>query len=88
MTLRINIPDKQTDMAGGVCTTGCNDDFGADIALAADWQQFTIDFATATQLGWSGTMLPAIDPTGLFAIHFQAGPGTFDFWIDDVAFVQ
>src|SRR5262245_43243438 len=60
LKLRVNVPDAQTDPAGGSCTSGCNDDFGADVTLGADWQQFTIDFATATQIGWSGVALPAI----------------------------
>jgi hypothetical protein len=88
MKLRVNMPDGDTDPAGGKCTTGCSDDFGGDLSLTADWQPFTIEFAAATQVGWSGVTLPAIDPSSLYAVHFQAGPGSFDFWIDDVAFLQ
>lgn len=89
-SVRLNIGDKNTTPEGGVCDpAACSDDFGKDIVLTADWQKFDIKFAEMTQVGWSMVLLPEIQKSALFAVHFQTGVDkTFDIWVDDIAFFE
>jgi hypothetical protein len=34
--MRIKVPDRNTDLVGGVCTQ-CNNDFGNDLTLTTTW---------------------------------------------------
>jgi hypothetical protein len=88
--VRFNIGDKNTAPAGGVCGTGkCDDDFGADLTLTETWQKFEIKFADMKQVGWSMAMLPAIEKSALYSVHFQSGAKlTFDIWVDDIGFFE
>lgn len=88
--IRVNIGDKNTTPEANICAVGkCSDDFGKDITLTEQWQQFTIPFADMKQVGWSTVILPAIDKASLYTVHFQTGAkATFDTWIDDIAFTQ
>jgi hypothetical protein len=88
--LRVNISDKDTDPAGGVCMPAekCNDHFGTDIHLTTDWAMYTVTFADIAQLGW-GQSVAAFDPAHLYAVQFQVGKSTmFDVWLDNVAFLE
>ncbi|HLZ07397.1 MAG TPA: hypothetical protein VKT80_02335, partial [Chloroflexota bacterium] len=88
-SLRVNVSDKDTDPAGGTCAPAdkCNDHFGKDIALTANWAAYTMTFHELLQLGW-GQSFAALDAAHLYAIQFQVGKGTtFDVWLDDVAFL-
>jgi hypothetical protein len=88
----VNFGDKNTTPEGGVCDAAggkCSDDFGAGITLTEDWQQFTLKFADQAQVGWSMVVLPKLDTSALYAMHFQTGAmSKFDIWIDDLAFVE
>jgi hypothetical protein len=88
--VRFNIGDKNTTPEAGVCAAGkCSDDFGKDLTLTGTWTKFDITFAEMKQVGWSTVILPAIEASGLYYVHFQAGAkATFDIWIDDIAFTQ
>lgn len=89
VSVRVNLSSKDTDPAGGVCTPAakCNDDFGKSITLTNDWKQYTIMFSDLTQQGF-GTAVKSFDPSKVYAVHFQvAKSATFDFWIDDIAFI-
>jgi hypothetical protein len=88
--LRVNVSDKNTDPAGGVCMPAekCNDHFGKDIHLTEAWAFYTMNFGDLLQLGW-GQASPALDPAHLYAVQFQVAKGvTFDVWLDDVAFLS
>jgi hypothetical protein len=88
--LRVNVSDKNTDPAGGVCAPAekCNDHFGKDIRLTEQWAAYTLSFADLLQLGW-GQPSAALDVAHLYAVQFQVAKGvTFDVWLDDVAFLS
>ena len=87
VTARFNVFDGNTDQDGGVCST-CFDHFGADVQLTTSWQQFTFAWDELEQDGWGNPQSGAIDPSQLYGLAFQFGPGvSFDLWIDDVAFL-
>src|SRR6478752_7588375 len=68
---------------GGSCTSNCWNVYGANTpTLTSNWTQITIMFA-GMQREQGGTS-PAFNPSELMSISFK-GPGTFDFWIDEVA---
>jgi hypothetical protein len=88
--IRVNLGDKNTTPEGGVCEAAkCSDDFGKDITVGSDWKQYNIKFAEMGQVGWSMVLLPAIEKSAIYSVHFQTVKGaTFDIWIDDVAFTE
>jgi endoglucanase len=88
-SVRVKIPDRNTDPTGGVCTQ-CSNDFGVDLALTTTWTKYTILFTNMTQqAGWGAPRPTKIDPTGVVAVQFQVGApnATYDIWIDDVTFI-
>ena len=85
--VRLKVPDTQTDPEGKKCTE-CFNDFGLDIVLTDDWQEYTIPFTSLKQLkGW-GSRFDGIEPKALYGLQWQVNtPGaTFDVWVDDIAF--
>lgn len=88
--IRVTLPDVNTDPAGAVCTTGCFDHFGTDIALTEDWAEYTLPFADLAQGGFGDPAPAAIDATKVYGVQFQLVPATgdFDYWIDDIAFTK
>ena len=87
LPLRVNVSTSSTDPVGGICSGAkCNDHFGSSITLSTAWTAYTLTFKDIKQQGW-GT--PAtFDATKLVGLQFQVDKGTtFDFWVDDVAFV-
>jgi len=71
---------------GGSCTANCWNVYGASTSnLTSSWQQYTIAFS-ALQREQGGTD-PPFNPSELMGVAFKAG-GTFDFWIDEVAFTR
>jgi len=85
-SVRVVIPDRDTDPDGMVCMGGgCNDHFGANITLTPQWTSYTILFATMTQEGW-GTQVGQFDAVNAYGIEFEFPlQATFDCWIDDIA---
>lgn len=89
--VRFNVPDKATDMVGGVCSgTGamqCSDDHGHSLTLTSTWQQFSFPWAQLTQQGYGYTEA-SLDTAHLVGMKFQVGnpTGSFDVWIADIAF--
>lgn len=81
-----------TDSAGGgSCTESCFDTHGKSITLGADWALFTIPFDDLVQEGWGAEA--AFSPAELLGLAFKVSgsadaPADFDFWIDDVRFVD
>jgi hypothetical protein len=71
---------------GGSCTSNCWNVYGANTpTLTSTWTQITIPWA-GMQREQGGTS-PAFNASELMSISFK-GPGTFDFWIDEVAFTR
>jgi len=91
--VRFNVPDKDTDPSGGVCSgTGanqCTDDHGHTLTLTTSWQQFSFTWAELTQQGY-GYVEASIDTAALVSMKFQVNSptGTFDVWVTDIAFTQ
>ena len=99
--LRIEVGEMHTEQAyigpegGPICTPDTTDDnselgcdkFGATAQLRPDWQQFLIPFAEMRQGGW-GMRAERFDLTALLSFSFFYAQGTWDFWIDDLAFYR
>ena len=85
--IRFNVGDSQTTPEAGNCGMTCSDDFGSNLTLTGDWQQFTIRLFEMKAVNWSKQNLTAINKAGLYTVHFQASQNTtFDIWIDDISF--
>jgi endoglucanase len=84
-SVRVKVPDVNTDKDGKVCTE-CYNDFGADLNLTTAWKRYVVPFASMSQLaGWGAPHTPAIEASKLYGVQWQvASPGaTYDIWIDD-----
>ncbi len=87
-SVRVKVPDSNTDPDGKVCTE-CYNDFGTDLELTSEWQKYTIPFSKLRQMpGWGKPVLGEIKPQEIYGIQFQVNaPGmSYDIWVDDVAF--
>jgi endoglucanase len=84
-SVRVKVPDVNTDKDGKVCTE-CYNDFGADLNLTRTWKRYVLPFASMSQLaGWGAPHTPVIEARKLYGIQWQvASPGAaYDVWIDD-----
>lgn len=87
-SMRLKVPDANTDPEGGVCSE-CFNDFGADIELQEEWTQYVFSFEQLSQMsGWGQPRPGSIDPSQVFGLQFQvSSPGSsFDVWVDDISF--
>jgi expansin (peptidoglycan-binding protein) len=92
-TVRVELPiPSTTDSAGGgTCVDGCFDTHGKSITVQSEWTEHTISFTQLEQEGW-GTAT-SFDASKLLGLAFKVpgsadAPAEFDFWIDDVRFVD
>ena len=86
--VRLKVPDVNTEPDGKVCTE-CFNDFGVDLTLTNEWQQFTVPFSAMKQLkGWGSPRPSGIDPKTLYGIQFQVNDkgSKFDIWVDEIQF--
>lgn len=87
-TVRLKVPDVDTDPAGKKCTE-CFNDFGADLALTDQWKKYTVPFATMKQMeGWGSPNPATIDKSAIYGLQWQvtAQGAAFDVSVDDVQF--
>jgi len=86
--VRFEIPDGYTSPGGGWCSD-CYNDFGVEIGLTAEWEQYTVRFDWLMQKPNWGDRKPQISADKLVAMEweFSSQDRDFDIWIDDVAFV-
>ncbi len=86
-TVRIKMPDTNTDPEGENCSK-CFDDFGTDITVTESWRKFVVPFSNLRQQGW-GDKKRTVDKGQSFGLQWQAQvPGaSYDIWIDDIRFV-
>jgi hypothetical protein len=91
--LAVALPDRHSTPQAGVCDQGgpgpnipCFDHPLTNVAITQDWAEYTVRFDA---LDRAPTSLPPFDATAVYSVHFgtPAG-GTFDVWIDDVAFTR
>ena len=86
--VRLKVPDTNTDPDGKVCSE-CFNDFGADLVLTEEWQQFVIPFERMKQMkNWGSPHPDAIDAKTLYGIQWQVNEKgqKFDIWIDEISF--
>lgn len=87
-TVRLKVPDVNTDPDGRVCKE-CFNDFGADLTLTDSWKKYTIPFAAMKQMkDWGDPNPPAINKSKLYGMQLQVvqDGADYDIWIDDVRF--
>jgi hypothetical protein len=92
-SFRVNIADSTSDPAGGVCsgvtgcvTNCCYDHYGVDMTLSTDWKLYRIRFDQLYRVNLNGPGTP-FDPTKVFHIDLRTFLGTFDVYVDDIAFI-
>lgn len=86
--VRLKVPDTNTDPDGKVCTA-CFNDFGIDLVLTEQWQQFTVPFSSMKQIkGWGSPHTSGIVPKAIYGMQFQVNEknAKFDIWVDEVQF--
>ncbi len=77
----------QTAQGNANCyNVGC-DTFGAYSAVIEDWRLFVLPFSEMRQGGW-GKMRPFLDLSQLLSIQISYPVGTWDLWVDDIAFYR
>jgi hypothetical protein len=100
-TLRVEVGEMHTEGTytgndgGPICMPDTNDDnselgcdkFGATAQMRGQWQQFLIPFAEMRQAGW-GRRAEQFDLSRLLSFSLSYAQGTWDFWIDDLAFYR
>jgi endoglucanase len=86
-TVRVKMPDVNTDPDGQTCGN-CYNDFGVDIKLTEEWQKYTIPFKKLKQeAGWGSPRPGGLAVDKVFALQFQVKqPGAYDVWVDNMAF--
>ena len=86
-SVRVKIPDVNTDPDGGLCGN-CYNDFGMNLKLTEEWQQFIIPFSRMKQEpGWGSPRPPGLATDRMFALQFQVkDPGPYDIWVDNMEF--
>ncbi len=87
-TVRLKVPDVNTDPDGKVCKE-CFNDFGADLTLTEQWKKYTFSFASLKQMKDWGDPTPAsINKSKLYGMQWQVNDSgaAYDIWIDDVQF--
>ena len=85
-TLRVTIGTQGTTPVadGGQCSGDNCSDFGAAVALTADWTEVSLAFSDLTQPDWASPV--PWTPSETVRLTYWAPQGDFDFWIDDVQF--
>jgi len=89
--VRLKVADVNTHPDGNVCKDGCYNDFGKDLSLSHDWQEYKVTFAEMKQQdGWGDPRPPSITPGKLVQIawHLNTPGADFDVWLDDIRFVD
>lgn len=89
LSVRLKVPDANTDAAGKLCTE-CFNDFGAEIVLSPVWTRYEVSWDVLTQLpGWGAPRPDKVDRSKVYGIQLQvASAGAeFDVWMDDLQFM-
>ena len=87
-SIRVKLPDVNTDQDGRVCTE-CFNDFGTDLELTTTWTKYTVIFAGAQQMpGWGAPRPAGVEAAKMYGVQWQVNtPGAeYDIWIDDIQF--
>lgn len=93
--IRVRASDGRVDEKGCVCSpytdqndssNGC-DKWGTTVNLDSTFRAYFFPFSAMQQGGW-GLKSDRLDTRDLFSIGIEWGRGTWDLWIDDVAFYR
>lgn len=87
-SVRVKVPDLNTDPSGGLCTE-CYNDFGVDFQVTTEWTRFVVGFADLSQeTGW-GSPRPETLSSQIYGMQWQVATSGahYDLWIDDVTFL-
>jgi hypothetical protein len=93
--LKVRAADVTTDDKGCICdpytnqndtSTGC-DKWGAYVNVDTTFRPFFVPFKEMQQGGW-GLKSKALDKKNLFSLGIEWGRGTWDVWIDDIAYYR
>jgi hypothetical protein len=93
LEIMVALPDRISTPQGGVCDQGgqgqtieCYDHPFTHVAITGEWEEYTVAFDA---LDRGPASLPPFDASAVFSVQFGTPPGgTFDIWIDDVAFTR
>ena len=81
--VRVNILTPATTQGGG-CTI-CDDPFGVDIPLTAQWAQVEVPFSSLKQVGYGRPSLATPDLPHALGMQFVFVTNvSFDLWVDDI----
>lgn len=83
---RFSIPDVNTDPAGDVCNW-CFDNFGLELELTGEWQEYCLRFDEMRQMPrWGSPRPPSLSPDQAYSMVWSMRtPGQrYDLWVDDV----
>jgi endoglucanase len=85
-TVRLKVPDAQTDPDGKICKQ-CFNDHGMTFEFTDVWTQYTVPFKAMKQEDW-GPKDAGIDATKIYGVQFQVNVknAEFDIWVDDIQF--
>ncbi|HVZ79316.1 MAG TPA: hypothetical protein VHE12_00795 [bacterium] len=87
----VTLPPDQ----GGTCSSGCYDNFGADLSVSPDWTKKAYAFTDLKREGWGAPVTPPdmsdhlkefINLTWAHSANNAAGTYAIDYWVDEVEF--
>ena len=88
LVVAAQIPGVVPTTSGGTCLDNCYDSHKTTIAVGADFAEYTLYWNQFVQAGWGR---PAVfQGSAVTLFDFEVGPGDmpFNFWIDEVAFID
>lgn len=91
-TLRVQLPNVDTDTLGGLCSgtaeSACGAHFTKTVKVGTEWQQATVVFSELKQ-DLPGRHVPSFDKQHVYSMFFVLGPNqTVTVWVDDLALVH
>ena len=75
-------------VTGAIANGLCYDHFAQDVPLTGVWQEYTVEFAKMSQLGWGDNPSKDLDAAHVFALQLDWDMTAMDLWLDDIAFVK
>jgi hypothetical protein len=85
----VQFVDVNTNPDGKVCTTMCYDNFSKSIMVTNEWAFYLVLFSDLKQTGFGVPQTGMLATSAVSNVTFGIGANTtFDFWIDNLYFVQ
>lgn len=80
LEIRVSVPDRHTNAAGGVCSS-CWDHLGTDVTVDGQWQLYSLDFSQMSQQGF-GDPRQSLDSGAVYGVQFTSRE--LDLWVDEL----